>query len=495
MSFDDLASASSEIDKYLPGYVRAKQYYDGDDGSKFLTEVFNDFFKNEDFNGTLNYASIPVDAVADRLQLLSIKGPNDAVTKAISDLWTANKMQLRFGQFILDVLTYGEYYVAVWPDETDTGDLFDLETGNELGVSVPLNHKAKMMFCDATTTRAFYDDGGEHLFTARKWLQKDAEGKEIYRMNLYYTDRLEKFWWYEEDDIDTAQPWFDVEQEEWPMENPYDEIPIFHFSTAFPHGIPEHKALYGVQDALNKIFQTHIASIEYLGFPIIYTLMDETSASGTSDFEFGPLDNTDSGASDVNQLKNNPGEVWAVRAKSIGQIEPAGSANFITSLKTYKEIASEVSGLPARLFSSADGQHPGADAVNAADAVLRQRVTDRSVLLSEPLKAMVAFALRLAYGYDLTAADISIQWRPQKIEIDAAMITIFQFKLQLGIPEEQILTEMGYTDAEIAIFQTSIDAKRKMAADAAEAGMMNAAKAKNTAPTGAAEEKPKSKDE
>ena len=209
--------------------------------------------------------------------------------------------------------------------------------------------------------------------------------------------------------------------------------------------------------------------------------MDETSAAGTSDFEFGALDNADADStSDVNRLKNNPGEVWAVRAKSIGQIEPAGSTNFITSLKTYKEIASEVSGLPARLFSATDGQHPGADAVNAADAVLRQRVVDRSVLLSEPLKQMIVFAMKLAYGIELQATDISIQWRPQKIEIDASMISIFQFKLQLGVPEEQILTEMGYTEAEIAIFQPNIDKKRQVLEDARQAGMENAAKAKDS---------------
>lgn len=482
MSFDDLVTASQEIDENLPGHVRSKQYYDGDDSSKFLSSIYDEFLKQEEFSGTLNYASIPVDAVADRLQLLSIKGPTDAITKMISDLWDANKMQLRFGQFILDILTYGEYFVAVWPDDGVAGELFDLSSSDaeevELVDETPLNHKAKMMFCDAATTRAFYDDGGEQKFVARKWIQKDAKNRDIARVNLYYSDRIEKYWWLEKDDIETAEQWFDDAQDEWPMPNPYGAIPIFQFSTSFPHGKPEHKAVFGVQDALNKIFQVHISSIEYLGYPIVYMLMDETSAAGTSDFEYDPIDTTESDVTQqVNQLKNSPGEIWAARAKSIGQLEPAGSSNFIQSLDKYKEVASELSGLPARLFSSTDGQHPGADAVNAADAVLRQRVVDRSVLLSEPLKQMITFALKLAYNIDVKPNEISIQWRPQKIEIDAAMIVIFEFKLRLGIPEEQILTEMGYTDAEIAIFQANINKKRQVEQDAAAAGRVNAAKA------------------
>ncbi len=484
MSFEDLVEASREIDANLPIAQKAKHYYDGEDSSRFLASVFNDFFKQEDFTGTLNYASIPVDAVADRLQLLSILGPDDATTEQIRDLLDANKMNMRLGQFILDVLTYGEYFVAVWPDEQEASDLFDLDADSlevELVDDTPLNRKAKMMFCDAETTRAFYDDGGEQRFIARKWESKDFEGKEIIRVNLYYIDRVEKYWWFKKDDIATADAWLDDDQTEWPMDNPYGSIPIFQFSTGFPHGKPEHRSMFGVQDALNKIFQVHISSIEYLGYPIIYTLMDETSAAGTSDFEYAPIDNTESDAgSDVNKLKNNPGEVWALRAKSVGQIEPAGSSNFIDSLKTYKEIASEVTGLPARLFSSTDGQHPGADAVNAADAVLRQRVVDRSVILSEQLKQMISFALKMAFGKEVPAKEISVQWRPQSLQVDAAMIAVFEFKRALGVPEEQILTELGYTQAEIDIFKPNIEEKRRVAEDARQAGMENAAKAART---------------
>ena len=457
MSFSDLVLASQEIDANLFKMQTAKAYYTGESEVTYHNEIMDKFFKNEDFEGILNYAAIPVDAVADRLQLLEIKGPTDDVTAKIAELMDANKMQLRFGQFILDVLVYGEYYMAVWPEDNDASEIFDLDSPDESGIDlegttdgVPLNHKAKFMFCDAETTRAFYDDGGEQLFVARKWQMKDIEGRDIFRVNLNYPDRIEKFWWYIEDDIKNCQPWFDNDQDEWPMENPYGAIPIFHFSTAFPHGIPEHKAMYGVQDAINKIFQTHISSIEYLGFPIVYALMDPTGAGGTGDFSAEGIDDTDTdSASDVNRLENSPGSIWALRAQSVGQLEPAGSDNFIQSLKNYKEIASEVTGLPARLFTSTDGQHPGADAVNAADAVLRQRVIDRSILLSESLKQMIVFAMKMAFGIELKAKDISVIWKPQKIEMGAAEVQIMQFKMKdLFMPPRMILSEMGYTPAE-----------------------------------------------
>lgn len=455
MSLSDLKQASFEIDQNQPNCARASAYYEGTNESQFLSELFDKFLASRDFAGTLNYASIPVDAVADRLQLLAIKGPDDTTTELISQLWTSNKMPLRFGQFILDTLKYGEHFMSIWPDEI-TDEPEDTDHFEAWLASTPVNHRAKIMFADAATTRAFYDDGGELIYIARQWQQLDAEGQEIVRHNLYYNDTIEKYWWYAKDKVETAKEWYDEGQDmnDWPMENPFGRPPIFHFSTSFPHGTPEHRSLYGVQDALNKIFQTHIASIEFLGFPIVYTLMDETNASGTADFEYGPIDDGDA-ATDATGLKNNPGEVWALRAKSVGQLEPAGSTNFIESLKQYKEIASEISGLPARLFSSTDGQHPGADAVNAADAVLRQRVADRQSIIGEALRLAISFALLLAFNVKVAPEDISVLWKPQKIELDEGVIMALQFKMSLGVPASQILSELGYSEEEVRLFAST----------------------------------------
>ena len=472
MSLPDLYQASAEIDLHAPEYVKADLMYEGgqimDHNGQMQT--WADVMGDEDFKGVLPYASVPVDAVADRIQLSSITGPTDEITAKIADLLNANKFFLRFGQFVLDVMKYGEYFMTVWPEEemndTDLGQaaLFDLDRPASLLQDTPLNHKAKMTFSDSATTRAFYDDGGELLYVARKWCQLDADGKDIERVNLYYLDFVEKYWWFRDKKIETAEPWYDEGQTtaDWPMENPYHEIPFYHYSTAYPHGRPEHKPLYGVQDAINQIFQTHISSIKFLGFPIIYALMDETSAQGTADLEYAPIDENDSSIEDVNRLRNSPGEVWAMRAKSIGQLEPAGSASFLDSLKAYKEIASELVGLPARLFTSTDGHHPGADAVNAADAVLTQRVVDREILLAEPLKHAVSFGLRLAFGIDVPPEDIVVLWKPQKISLDASVITVLQWKISLGIPAEQVLSEIGYSPAEIESFKPSLEeAQRK----------------------------------
>lgn len=469
MSIQDLHDASVEIDQHAIEYKKADLYYEGRYVSASEMQTWSELLGEEDFKGVLNYAAIPVDAVADRMQLLSITGPTPEITQMITDLWAANKMQLRFGQFILDVLKYGEHFITVWPEEeedpTDPGITasFDLDSPASAVGDVPLNHKAKMTFADAATTRAFYDDGGELQYVARKWCQKDADDKDIERVNLYYLDSIEKYWWYSKDKIETAKPWYDSGQIEgdWPMINPYHQIPFFPFSTAFPYGQPEHKSLYGVQDAINEIFQTHIDSIKFLGFPITYMLLDETSASGTSDFEYSPIDqnNQDSAVSDVNRLKNNPGEIWAARAKSIGQLAPAGSTSFLDSLKQYKEMASEISGLPARLFTSTDGQHPGADAQNAADAVLNQRTIDRELLVDESLKHTISFALFLAYGVNVAPKDIVILWKPQKIQVDSSSLPLIELKLKLGMSPRQVMAELGYTEAELTAIYGESDGK------------------------------------
>lgn len=450
MTIDHLKEATEEILKHAPEYNRAKMYYSGEEFDAWISQAITDLLRGEDFEGVLNYAAIPVDSVADRIQLLTIKGPDEKTTRLINELWSGNKMNLRFGQFVLDALTFGDYFIVVWPDEVAFSELMDIDLPAVAELTAPAHQRAKFMFADALTTRAFYDDGGELLYVARMWQQEDEDGEAIDRVNLFYPDRIEKYWKRVKDSkVEKFEEWFDEGQIEWPMDNPYGQIPYFQFSTAFPYGRPEHKALYGVQDAINRIFQTHIASIEFLGFPIIYALMDESSSQGTSEFEFEPVDDGSDPAEAAASLKARPGEVWALRGKSVGQLEPAGSTSFTESIKNYKEIASELSGLPARLFTSTDGQHPGADAVNAADAVLRQRVVDRELMLAASLSQMMAFALKLAYGIEVPPEEITVLWRPQKIEIDDKMIKVFEFKRALGVTDRQILSEMGYTTTEI----------------------------------------------
>jgi hypothetical protein len=271
----DLRKASYEIDLALGGYQKAARYYKGE----VLGEGLFDRFQvvADSFKGILNFCATPVEAVSNKLQLLAIKGATEQINTQIVDLMDANKMALRFNQLIIDILMYGDSYICVWPEDVDPED-GDVDTPlQEGGSDIPLNHKAKMTFCNPETTRAFYDDGGELKFVARKWEEIDDDDENIVyiRTNLYYKDRIEKYIWLKGDGPKQAEPYFDEDQEEWPMENPYGIIPIFHFSTAFPYGVPEHVKLYGVQDALTKIFQTHIDAIEFLGFPIVYMLLDE----------------------------------------------------------------------------------------------------------------------------------------------------------------------------------------------------------------------------
>ena len=111
--------------------------------------------------------------------------------------------------------------------------------------------------------------------------------------------------------------------------------------------------------------------------------------------------------------------------------------------------------------------------MNAADAVLRQRVVDRSIMFSEALKQAIAFALRLAFGVELAASDISVLWRPQKVEIDDKSIAVFEFKLKLGVTPRRILSEMGYTETEVdeALGKDS-DGKVALAAKEAAMGLV-----------------------
>lgn len=463
----DVKEAAEAMALALPGYKKAEYYYNGgamewttSNSSAMVGRVQ----QADEFTGTLNYAKIPVDTVADRMQLLTLTGPDESVTEKIKALWTENKMDLRFGQYLLDVLKMGDGYMSVWPDGDD-----DMEEEEDLPEDADKEIKTRLVFADPETTRAFYGDDGHLKYVARMWQEKDADGNELDRISLFYKDAVQKYFRTSAKASSTgatirgAGKWVPYEEEgvAWPMPNPWGVIPYFHASNEFPYGTPEHASIYGVQDAINKIFRTHIAAIEFLGFPLIYALIDDTKSGGTSDFEFPEIDGVQEEQTGDIGLEAKPGGILALRAQQLKQLEPAGSSNFIESLKQYKEIASELTGLPSRLFSSTDGQHPSADAVNAAAAVLNHRVADRENMIEHFLREMLSFALKVEFGIDVPSDQIKVAWQPHKIEIDEAVIKQMEFKLSLGIPTSQILAELGYDATQIAAFEANIAKKEQ----------------------------------
>ena len=95
-------------------------------------------------------------------------------------------------------------------------------------------------------------------------------------MNLYYRDRIER---YISRDVQKNSrsmsesdfyEYSDNEGDVWPIENPYDQIPVFHFRSQWPYGRSDLADAYGVQNILNRYVANQLATVDYQVLPQRY---------------------------------------------------------------------------------------------------------------------------------------------------------------------------------------------------------------------------------
>jgi hypothetical protein len=398
-------------------YTNAEDYYRGSQAEVFANNKWNRLFRA---NGTyvLNYAKTVVDTVLDRLEIASVKGVGEAADAAINKIWETNELALDATEIHRRALVFGECYAIVWPDEEG---------------EVQITYNAP------TTTVMIYDaeNPRKKSFAAKAWEVENVFGKTETRLNLFYADRIEKFG--RAGGLDTAAS----DENGWTLrevvENPFGEIPVFHFRTHRPYGTPEHAAAIGPQDAINKLVNNHMLTVDYQGAPQRYALSSYGNQSEMQDF-----DDDDTARENIASMKSGPGELWYLNGiTQVGQFAPADPTVFTGPILEYVKSMASLTQTPLHFFQNT--QVVSGEALRTAEAPLTKKVGERQNSFGATWREVFRFALRIE-GID---TDVQVDWASSEAMDPTDAWNLAAIKAGLGIPLEVILIEMGY-DAEIA---------------------------------------------
>lgn len=399
-------------------YTNAEDYYRGSQGEIFAHERWNKLFRD---NGTyvLNYAKTVVDTVLDRLEIASVKGVGGEADKAINKIWEQNDLVIDATEIHRRALIFGDCYAIVWPDE---------EGEVQITYNAPL------------TTVVIYDaeNPRKKSYAAKAWESLNVFGKKQTNLNLYYEDRIEKYT--RQGELDTgaaeAHTWTAGEV----VENPFGQVPVFHFRTHRPYGTPEHAAAIGPQDAINKMVNNHMLTVDYQGAPQRYALSSYGNGSEMTDF-----DDDDTARENIAGLKSGPGEFWYLNGVTqVGQFAPADPTTFTGPILEYVKAMASLTQTPLHYFQN-NGQFASGEALRTAEAPLVKKVRDRQIAFGAAWREVFRFALVIE-GIE---ADVQVKWQSVESMDSTDSWSIAQIKRGLGIPLEMVLTEMGY-DLEIA---------------------------------------------
>jgi hypothetical protein len=422
MNFNyDIYRAMQVISDRRPNYTTAESYYEGAQSEVFAHAKWKNLFRA---NGSysLNYCKPIVDTVLDRMEISSVEATTKAATKAIGEMWEENELQIDATEIHRRALVFGECYAIVWPDED--GD-------------VTITYNSPM------TTAMIYDFENPRVKRAavKMWESQTDISNVVTHMNLYYPDRIEKY--QRAGQLTLLASGGDAAGWGAPYEiidNPWGVIPVFHFRTHRPYGTPEHIGALGAQDAINKLVNNHMLTVDYQGAPQRYALSSGGNASELSDF-----DEDETIRENLDALSAGPGELWYLNGiTQVGQFNPADPHVFTNPILEYVKYMASLTSTPLHYFQAGTVYGSG-EALRSAEAPLTKKVRDRQLSFGTTWRELFKFAL-LIEGFDV---DVQVHWASSESMDSTDAWNIATVKRNLGIPLDVVLREIGY-DAEIA---------------------------------------------
>jgi hypothetical protein len=416
----DIKKAIDLIRDRRERYLEAASYYDGTQSEIFPSKRWYRLLTSINTDYRFNFARTVVDSVLNRLEIANITASTDEANKKISDIWQMNDLQIDADEIHRRALVYGDCYSVVWTDS---------------------NGQITVDYNSPLTTVMIYDDENPRIkkYAAKLWQTEiipstGAAAQKIAKLNMYYADRIEKYEMFGEIDNVVSAHGFQLLET---VQNPWGEVPVFHFRTTKQYGRPEHSDAYGPQDAINKMIVTHMTTVDYQGAPQRYALSDGGNTAEFEDFN----DDTATPADNLGKLKNGPGELWYLKGVSkVGEFAPADHKVFTEPVKDFVRSMASITSTPLHYFEKT-GNIPSGEALRSAEGPLVKKVEDRQITFGSTWADMFRFILKIDNEQE---PNVQVKWKAVESldSLDAWEVAVK--KRVVGVTLEQTLIEMGY---------------------------------------------------
>jgi hypothetical protein len=470
----DLQAALDELAASYPGYQTAEEYFEGTYGEFFASIRVRRAMARTGANFRLNFARCPVRAVADRLEISAITSDNDEANRVIQDVWEDNDLDIEAPDIHEKACEYGDAYVIVWPCSADddddyratSADTFEgenypalVDTDGDGLVNVDVFYNSPM------SVRVFYDPERprQKAFAVKRWHLSNVDQV---RVDLYYPDRIERYIakkGIRSPNAKQLEP-FTGDDQDAVIDNPFGQIPVFHFRTRRPYGRPVHKDFYGAQAAIHKLIVSHMSGVDYQSLPQRYAIgsddadSSEAADSDEDEFAFSEETGATSRSSDAqSQLSGEPGSMWWLqRIKAVGQFAEANPDVFLKPIQLYLRGGAQISETPIWLMDP-DGNPPSGEARRREDGPFVKNVESIMRSFGATWRQITQFVLVIA-GRDPNNPDlpgqfedvkVQVQWKSAAIVDDLEGWQVVAQKIANGMPVKEAFIEAGYTQAQV----------------------------------------------
>lgn len=449
----------------LDRYTTARNYYEGAQGT-LLTDRQKAYLERSHLPYNENFCATVVDALAERLHVIGVT-TDTGYDPTPDELAAGEEADDEFGSWLWSTFdeSAGDILQSdVHAECTTTGDAFVI-----VDWDARRNH-VRYTFNPSDMVKVVYEDRevvcAVKVWNSTKTSVVNPTGRPVRRMNVYWPDRVDK--WFTpakqgEDAEDEWVEWLDPDDVTWPTQwkdtagTPLG-VPVLHFANmrrGDGYGVPEHYATIPQQDRLNKELLDLSSVMDAQGFPQRWA----------------------KGVSDTSSLTTDPGVVWQSDnpTAEFGQFPAADPAGALRSVESTLVRIATRSRTPVHLIYTIGG-YPSGEALKTAESGLVKKAKMRQVYHGGTWAELLRMGalVALAFGKEdqrpsltpdeVRGASINVQWddpetRNEKEHLDA--LTVMD---TLGVSQDTILSMIPGIDPRA-------EAARKDAAQAKEPGI------------------------
>ncbi|MGE0138647.1 MAG: phage portal protein [Ilumatobacteraceae bacterium] len=433
---------------------KAREYYDGVHNLAFSSQKFRETFGGL-FNAFAdNWCEVVVDAAEERLNVLGFRvsptEPNDDTTAR--DIWQRNEMDAQSQMAHQEALITGRAFGVVWVDRDGNAEITMEPSSRAIVDCHPKLTKQRRaglrVWCD--------DDGYEH---AELFLPKDVHlYRSVSKLGSSGMVDFGRTKW----TVDEEPAKIGTTDGNGRMVNPFGVVPVIEFQNrprsqssrkAGPGVHSEIRSIMPLQDAVNKLIADMLTASESAAFPQRY-------ATGW-EFDTDP----ETGAALPPSFKQGAGTIWATESATaqLGQFMVADLGNFVKAIELVINHIAAISRTPPHYLSSSADRLSG-ESIKAAETGLVAKVKRKQVHFGEAWEELIRTAGIVEQNASLAGAfACETIWADPESRTEAEHIDAVSKKSALGVPQEQLWEDAGYSPSQIERMKAMAAAQALMA--------------------------------
>jgi len=480
-----LSSLAEEESDYQRNIIKARDFHEGRQFVK-LTERLREFLGGTDVGSLddsasdadrlrVNVTRIVTTAVTERLLVSGFDSNEQGIAKPITDetgapktdpltgdpltetvkpvaayawqIWQANRMDAKQARVHLACCRDSEAFVIVDWDNVEQRPRFTPHV-RYVDQSVTTSTFADV----GEGCKAFYqndDPDQELLYVTKRWVEVTWQGmtrQQRQRLTVYYPDRIEKYsgftasWQPVQDEGDAGWPIPWLDSAGLPL-----GIPVAHFRSSA--GMEAREA-WPAQNAINYLSVLELTAADMTAFRILVALGWE------------PVD------ANGDPLPISPG-TWVGTTNKDGKVQdipPADIGPISNLIEGWVSRAAMVTDTPVSRFIF--GKQVAAEGTQKQqEGPLVNKVRGRQGEIGNAWEDCIKIALRLANTFGSAGMDdtalVYAKWEPAESRDEGAELDQATKKQSLGVPQEQIWAELGYSQEKIAQWKANAEARRQ----------------------------------